>query len=523
MLWTNVKRQRSLSSTLMVLIAVALLMPSSLAINLISGATEASATSTRALSLGQSQVDPNPIKVFQVPTNNSGPEAIIAAPNDTFWFTEYTGGKIGELFAANDSFHEFAIPETSPRATALAIDHLGRIWFSDQSGQGSIWMFDPSSGHFTQYKTLTQDSTPLFVLVDSANNVWFAESTANKLGELSYPNYAMTEYTLPTTNSGPVELSFGQNDSIIWITETFSGKIAEFNTGTHNFIEFTPPPSESLKSPVGIVVDHEGNVWFADHGGSALEELVVSNSTFRKFPTSIPPASVGFPISAVATLVIDSQGRLWFVEHFANKVGRLDPSTGTIEEFLIPTQGAYSVQSAVDANGNFWFTEFEGNDIGMIAANASSPVTTYLEPAPSSTISSGETTTRNVVITNELSTQAVVQLNVSSTFSQTGQTSEQEVSLNESSLVLGPGESATVKATITPDSSLTSGVYSVGIIATYGNDSSLSIAFLSVSGSSSILEFITSNIQLVLVGIVVFLVAAYFIARNRRTPSRERK
>ncbi|MGI0080705.1 MAG: virginiamycin B lyase family protein, partial [Nitrososphaerales archaeon] len=460
------RRLRKLSFLLLVLV---LLLPSSLATTFVGGGIITSkADSAHVLSLGQVQVTTNPIKEFQVPTNNSGPDGIVAAPNDTFWFSEYTGGKIGEFFAANDTFREFTVPERGANATALAIDRLGRIWFSDQSRTGSIWMFDPSNDNFTQYKTLTKDSKPLFILVDSANNVWFTESTANRLGELSYQNPVMVEYPLPTAQSGPVELSFGQNDSIIWITETFSGKIAEFNTGTHNFIEFTPPPAESLKSPVGIVVDHQGNVWVSDHGGSAVEELIPSNSTFRRFPTSVPPASVGYPISAVATLAIDAKGRLWFVEHFANKVGRLDPSTGSMEEFLIPTQGAYSVQNAVDSKGNFWFTEFEGNEIGMISSNATSPIETYVVPSPSSTVSSGQEVTRNVMITNTLSTPMAVQLNVTSTFSQTGQTTEQEVSLNASSLDLEPGESAGVTATITPDSSLSSGVYSVGIVATYG-------------------------------------------------------
>lgn len=511
------KRQQTFPKMLPLLLVLSLLVLSSLSTSFNLGMINSSErTNAHILSLQQFQPTTNQIKEFQIPTNNSGPLAIFAAPNETFWFTEFNSGKIGEFFATNSSFNEFQIPENGAKPASLAIDSYGRVWFSDQSSPGSVWMFDPSNGKFTQYKTLTPNSAPLFVLIDSQNNVWFAESTSNKLGELIYPNYNMVEYTLPTANSQPVELAFGQNESIIWITETHSGKIAEFNAVTHAFLEFSPPAAASLGSPVGIVYDQRsGNVWVSDHGGSAVEELIPSNSTFRKFPTSVPPPSVGYANSAVATLAIDSQGRLWFVEHFANKVGRLDPATGTMNEFLIPTPGAYSVQNALDANGNFWFTEFTANDIGVISSNASSPIVMHVVNAQTSPVVAGQTTTENLIVTNELPTQTVVQLNATSTFSETGQTPEQEVSLNVTSLDLGPGGSAVVKASITPESSLSTGVYSVGIVATYGNDSSIGIAFVPVSGSFSILGFIASNMQTILVIIVVLLVATYFIARRR--------
>ena len=94
---------------------------------------------------------------------------------------------------------------------------------------------------------------------------------------------------LPQLNSGPVELAFGRNQSIIWVTETLVGKMASFNTLTHSFTEYAPPNAGYLTFPVGIVTDPAGNVWVSEHGGSAVVELVPGNSTFRKFPTSIPP------------------------------------------------------------------------------------------------------------------------------------------------------------------------------------------------------------------------------------------
>ncbi len=258
---------------------------------------------------------------FPIPTNNSGPNAIISAPNDTFWFVEFTAGKLGEFFGQNDSFKEFQIPENNSIPSSLAIDGLGNIWFSDQSGSGSIWKFDPSTAKFAQFDTLTKKSTPLFILADQQNDIWFTEITADKIGELIYPGYQMVEYSLPTPNAEPVEMAWSLNKSSIWITEAESGKIARFDVSTHNFVEYSAPTSLSLKDPVGVVADSLGNVWISEHGGSAVVEFTPSNSSFRAYPTSVPTGD--FPISAVATIAMDSQGRLWFVEHYANEVGRL--------------------------------------------------------------------------------------------------------------------------------------------------------------------------------------------------------
>lgn len=466
---------------------------------------------TTFLSPQQSE-SPDPIKEFQIPTPDAGPLAIIATRNNTFWFTEFNASQIGEFFEQNSSFKEFPIPEPGARPAALALDNFGRIWFSDQSGPGSIWMFDPSTGVFQQYKTLTAHSTPLFVLIDKQNNVWFAESTANMLGELIYPNYTMKEYPLPTPNSEPVELAFGQNDSIIWITETNSGKIAEFNALKQSYVEFTPPPSERLVSPVGIVYDSSGNVWVSDHGGSSVDELIPSNSTFRKYPTSLPNPALGYANSAVATLAIDSQGRLWFVEHFSNKVGRLDPRTNTMNEFVIPTYGAYSVQNSLDSLGNFWFTEYTGNIIGMIQSNATSPIQGEVMTTALS-IGAGQKASEKVKFTNTLDFPVQVTLNSTSTFSETGQTSQGEVSFNATTLLLPAGGSSVVSASITPEISLPGGIYSIGIVATYGNDSSIAISFFSVSESIS--GLIDSYAQEILLVSVAALVGLYLMIRRR--------
>ena len=473
-----------------------------------------------SVSLSQATTE---IRQFPIPTNNSGPNAIILAPNDTFWFVEFTAGKLGEFFGQNDSFKEFQIPENDSIPSSLAIDELGNIWFSDQSGEGSIWKFDPSTDKFTQFDTLTKNSTPLFILTDQQNDIWFTEITADKIGELIYPGHQMVEYTLPTPNSEPVEMAWNLNKSSIWVTEAESGKIARFDISTHTFAEYSAPSSLALKDPVGIVVDDVGKVWISEHGGSAVVEFTPSNSSFKAYPTSVPTGN--FPIAAVATIAVDSQGRLWFVEHYANEVGRLDPSTDQMQEFQIPSSGlAYSVLNALDTQGNFWFTEFGANSIDEIPSNASSPVQTILQFSSGQSIASGYTIRAQVIVSNNLDSPESVTLSTTSSFSTTGYTSPQQISLNESTLNLPPGGSAVVDAKITPDSTLPTGIYSVGVVATSANSSAVGIAFISVKAQLSLAGWISSNYQIVLIALVIVLGATYStLSRGSKTKRPKKK
>lgn len=458
----------------------------------------------------------SPIKEYPIPTLNSGPNAIVYAPNQILWFVQYNVGKIGELFPQNGTVKEFNITEAGATPASLAIDHSGNIWFTDQK-LPSIWELYPSNGAFRQYQTNTANSTPVFVLADSANHIWFTDTTANYVGEIDPATGMITKYQLPTSNSGPAEIAVQNGTSYLWITESFVNKIARLDIANHVFQEFSP--SVSLVSPVGIAVDKNGNIWLSEHGGSSVAELITSNSTFRKYPTSQP---TNLKITAPATVTLDSSGQVWFVEHFSNKVGRLSPSTGQMNEFVIPTSGlAYSLLNTMDPNGNFWFTEYTANQIGMIPSSASAPVVIDSNNSPllPLAVNAGQSISSQMSVSNGLSTPITVKLNVTSTFTTYGQTSSSEVALSNYSLTLAPNQPKTVTATITPDSSLSSGTYAAGVEVTYGNTSVIGMVFLQVHGNPWVGLLLTYLPVIVIAAATVLLLTWLLIKRRRASAS----
>jgi len=82
---------------------------------------------SRANSVSRQPSSGSPIKEYLIPTLNSGPNAIVYAPNQILWFVQYNIGKIGELFPLNGNVKEFNITEAGATPASLAIDPSGNI------------------------------------------------------------------------------------------------------------------------------------------------------------------------------------------------------------------------------------------------------------------------------------------------------------------------------------------------------------------------------------------------------------
>jgi virginiamycin B lyase len=463
-----------------------------------------------------SQSSPSFITNYTIPRiTNPEPDAIVAGPTHTLWFTEYGNGSIGEFNSTSSVFANYTIPRGAIPVT-LTFDGPSEIWFTDQNPSSpSIWLLNiTGSMTFRQFATNVTNSGPVFVLADpSTRNIWFTDTTGDYLGEINHASHQMTKFPAPTAYSGPVELAFQNGTSYIWLSE-ISGRIARFDTTTFTFQEYAP--TVPLSYPVGIVLDKNNNVWVSEHGGSGIVEFTSSNSTWRKYPTSQATAPPG---SGPATLAIDSQGRLWFAEHYAGKIGRLDPSTGLMEEYTIPFAGAYSLLNSFDSSGNFWFAMAYANSIGMIPGNATTAISIIPTGVPTSSVVSGSSFVSQFNITNNLSTQVSLGLSATSFFTTNYYTTSSEVSISSTSLTLNPSSSAIISATVTPDFSLSSGIYTAGIVASYGNVASIGTFFLQVNTSPwyTLVTFLPEI--LFVVAVVLAVVFLLFRRKRNRAPS----
>ncbi|MCL5317131.1 MAG: hypothetical protein M1503_02550 [Thaumarchaeota archaeon] len=176
----------------------------------------------------------------------------------------------------------------------------------------------------------------------------------------------ITEYDIPTPNSGPIGIT-ADPSGLIWFAETNVSRIARFSPGNLTFKEYALPLTDTLRKKGaniwGMAFDAKGCLWFTEATEAAIWRFDPSAETFEKFPLQ-PDV---FPIQ----IAVDSSGVVWFTELHGNQIGRLDSSKVVnntregITEYLIPTPDAGVISLSFDRNGRIWFTEPFSRKVGM--------------------------------------------------------------------------------------------------------------------------------------------------------------
>ncbi|MFQ5941109.1 MAG: hypothetical protein ACE5KA_05355 [Nitrososphaerales archaeon] len=128
--------------------------------------------------------------------------------------------------------------------------------------------------------------------------------------------------------------------------------------------------------PVGITVDENGIVWFAQSAARKIGKFDPQTEQFSEFP--LPDAKEQekiLPVASIWDMEFDKDGNLWFVDVVANAIWKFTPTRETFELFNIPTttefKTSYPINFNFDNEGNIWFSEIYGKKIGFLdTANA---------------------------------------------------------------------------------------------------------------------------------------------------------
>jgi len=303
---------------------------------------------------------PSFVTLYELPRKNSAPIAITVASSGEVWYASSNGSRIGVFKPASGEFREYQIPggERVNEIWSLVIDSNGELLFPSVV-DNAIFKFSPSTERFTSYPIPTNNSFPLDLVLDGRGRVWFTELFGGKLGVLDPNTGIFEEFTPPTSRPGLAGL-FLKGDSL-WFTEAFKGRIGRFDITTGTFEEFSPP--EVIVSPVGVTLDAEGAVWFAEHGSNMFGRLKPGGEVIR-YPTS---AGMGFPFSLPYWVEFDKLGRMWFNEHGGNRIAVFNPEDSALTEYAITLAGLGDVlRFSRGPDGRLWFTQTGGNKIGYV-------------------------------------------------------------------------------------------------------------------------------------------------------------
>jgi virginiamycin B lyase len=189
---------------------------------------------------------------------------------------------------------------------------------------GKIGRITPN-GIISEFDIPTPDSGPRALAAGPDGNIWFSEFKASKIGRIT-PDGAITEFSLPRPSSGPGDITAGA-DGAMWFVE-LSGQIDGLTsdggrvgriTMTGDVREFPMP--EGGPSPVNIAVGPDRNIWYTR--GAALGR-VTPDGAITEFPIGADGSrAVGLSAGSDRQPPERLTNRLWFADGGGNRIAYL--------------------------------------------------------------------------------------------------------------------------------------------------------------------------------------------------------
>jgi len=144
------------------------------------------------------------------------------------------------------------------------------------------------------------------------------------------------------------------DDGSIFVAIMRGNRIARFDPGNETFREWDLPRNAS---PLGLVTDDRGKVWYAGHGNATLGQLDALSGVIvqHQIPTNGAPH----------TLLFDGRDTLWFTDELTQSVVRFDRTSGRMVD---QRTGGNPYGLAVDRAGNLWFCKLTADRLGRIDA-----------------------------------------------------------------------------------------------------------------------------------------------------------
>jgi virginiamycin B lyase len=119
------------------------------------------------------------VLVLEPPTASQGARRVWSDSNGRIWVSEWNAGQVAVYDPADNSWQEWKLPGSQPRAYAVYVDDQDGVWLSDFGGN-AIVHFDPLTESFTVF-SLPSPSAEVRQLLGRLGEVWGAESGTDKL------------------------------------------------------------------------------------------------------------------------------------------------------------------------------------------------------------------------------------------------------------------------------------------------------------------------------------------------------
>jgi virginiamycin B lyase len=266
---------------------------------------------------------------------------------------------IGQYALADGSLiRAFAEPANFTSPLFVALDAAGNVWFT-QPNSDAIGELSPQSGTWKQW-AVTKGSMPYDLVVDKNGNIWFTEIKSGKIGFLNPRTREVVDNAIPTPNSQPYGITMDPQGNV-WFSENKVGlgQIGFFVPSLSGKVTIVEHAVD-VSRPHMITTDSASNVWFSGGFQGVVGEFNPATGNSRSFfvSSSICPNPDACFNTHISGIGVDADGNVWFDDSLAQRIGFLNPKTGRVVSKNLSNKNAHPYDGlVVQSNGTVWFTE----------------------------------------------------------------------------------------------------------------------------------------------------------------------
>ncbi|MGY5140084.1 MAG: virginiamycin B lyase family protein [Candidatus Nitrosopumilus sp. Bin_571-38] len=278
--------------------------------------------------------------------------------NNSIWISDADAPRLWQFSLDTQEFSSYSFDGLT--TTFLTQDNKGNIWFTDTSAN-KIGFIDPVTKQITT-KTIPKldpvisKNAPLFIKADFDGNIWITIVNKDRIVKYLPENDEFEEITLSGKENLPFALALDDNGRM-WYTSTGTGKIGYIDPDNNNLIEIST--DTVLQGPEALLFDKDGNLWIAEHTGLAITKFNPVLETFSKVSV---PNDEALPFG----MTFDRYGNIWFAQHTVDSLGVYDPDNNDLLEIPIQTETSFIQFMTSDGNDNVWFVEQQSNKLGTV-------------------------------------------------------------------------------------------------------------------------------------------------------------